>query len=347
MVEALKLEIVLQKEFLEGKPVKTIYFGGGTPSVLHPQELSSIIEEIDKFYSISNDAEITLEANPDDLTKAYLSEIKALGINRLSIGTQSFHEELLRFMNRSHSAEQSVRSIENARAAGFDNLNMDLIYAVPAGSYTIWLKDLDIMMSLMPEHISAYHLTIEENTVFGNWYNKGKIKMPDEEESISQYRTLTTVLNRHGYEHYEVSNFALKGYMSQHNSAYWKGDHYLGIGPGAHSFNGYTRQYNISHNIKYIQALKSGVVPFEKEVLSRENKLNEYLLTGLRTLNGIDEEVIYQRFAYRFSEKEKSYLEQLNQQGKIVKIENRWILTEEGFLLADQIAEDLFTEYHD
>ncbi|MGB5927458.1 MAG: radical SAM family heme chaperone HemW, partial [Cyclobacteriaceae bacterium] len=347
MVKALIREIQLQQNFLEGKPVETIYFGGGTPSVLSAGEISDLISMIYGLHTVAERPEITLEANPDDLALPYMSDIRQAGVNRLSIGTQSFHEELLRFMNRSHTAEQSVRSVEDARSAGFDNLNMDLIYAVPAGSTAMWHKDLELMMAVRPEHISAYHLTIEEKTVFGNWYDKGKIDLPEEDQSIAQYNLLSDTLRANGYDHYEVSNFAQPGFRSQHNGSYWKGKHYLGIGPGAHSYNGKMRQYNVSHNIRYMRALEDDKLTYEKEILTRENKINEYLLTGLRTLNGIDEKVMADRFGYSFTEQEKDYLRKLRHKEKILYKNDRWVLTEKGFLLADQIAEDLFTEDHD
>ncbi|MFA0961771.1 radical SAM family heme chaperone HemW [Roseivirga sp. BDSF3-8] len=347
MVKALHTELRLQRNFLQDGQVETIYLGGGTPSVLSPADIDSLLSLIYREYEVAGNMEITLEANPDDLDGDYLGNIRAAGINRLSIGTQSFDDRVLKLMNRSHSAAQSISSVELARKAGFDNLNMDLIYAVPSSGLAVWENDLATMIGISPEHISAYHLTIEDKTVFGNWYMKGKLSVPGEEESVSQYQTLVESLEKTGYEHYEVSNFAKKGKKSKHNSAYWKGSYYLGIGPGAHSYDGETRRYNVSHNIKYIKSLGDHKIPSEIEVLTRTNKINEYILTGLRTWRGIDKKVLRENFGYVFETAKISYLNSL--------VENdlaKWSggclkLTDKGLLLADRIAEDLFLEEYD
>ena len=240
LVTALRDELVLQKGYLNGEKVETIYFGGGTPSLLSAGEISNILEAIQDHFSTDSSAEITLEANPDDLTKKKLQALKTVGINRLSIGIQSFDDGILKFLNRAHDAGMALNSVNDARALGFGNISLDLMYAIPGQDLTSWKKNIAKAIDLRPEHISSYSLTIEEKTVFGKWASQKIIRVPDNDVSATEMITLIDDVESAGYHHYEVSNFAKPGYMSRHNSSYWKGKKYLGIGPSAHSYNGST-----------------------------------------------------------------------------------------------------------
>ena len=343
-VHTIARELELRQEYLQGQPVHTIYFGGGTPSLLNQQELQLLLETIKKLYIVSEDAEITLEANPDDLTPAKLQELKAAGINRLSIGLQSFYEPHLRLMNRAHSATESLQCVKDAQAAGFVSITVDLIYGIPAPDHHIWQRDLETLFSLGVQHVSCYALTIEPDTALGRWSKKGKFKPAEDEFTAQQFEILLEQMARHGYIQYEISNFCLPGHESKHNSNYWRGVHYLGVGPSAHSFNGLSRQYNVSHNKKYVDAIAQGQVPFELEELTLPDQANDYLLTSLRTIWGCDLRKINQDYGYDFSVRNAAYLQELQEKDLARIEENVLYLTDKGKLLADQITLELFVE---
>lgn len=333
-------ELRLQKDFL-GKPVQSIYFGGGTPSLLSREQINSAIKLVALLFELKS-PEITLECNPDDLTPDYLSEIRGAGINRLSIGIQSFVEEELRFMNRVHTSSQAEQAINNAREAGFSNLNLDLIYGIPGSTLKKVEDNLTLALSFHPEHISTYSLTIEPGTVFGNWHKKGNLNEEKEEEVARQYELISERLTGAGYIHYEISNFARPGYESVHNSNYWKGITYLGIGPAAHSYSGEFRQFNVRNNAKYMAAIEQGVIPMEREYLSNRDKINEYLLTSLRTSWGCDLTLLNDRYGYELMSTHKEYISELQKMGKIEIKNNILRLSLSGKLLADQITSYLF-----
>lgn len=332
----------MQKDYLGGEEIATIYFGGGTPSLLDNDELQAILREIKKHHAVNTNAEITLEANPDDLSRKKLADLRALGINRLSIGIQSFRDDILKFFNRAHDSDEAVRSIEDARSEGFDNISIDLIYGVPGQDNAAWRLGLEQALKFRPEHISAYSLTIEERTVFGKWKVAKKLTPMDEELVAEQFEILMETLTRQGYDHYEISNFSLPGYYSRHNSSYWAGTKYLGVGPSAHSYDRESRQFNVSNNAIYTRRIGGGEIPGERELLSREDKINEYLLIKLRIREGCDLDYLARELNFQFSERQKQYIEELVRLGKVVISNNHLRLTNRGRLLADKIASDLF-----
>lgn len=352
LVQAICREIELQKDYLPTRTLETIYFGGGTPSLLTVNELDQIFETIHRIYRVEANAEITLEANPDDITAEKLVELKSF-INRLSIGIQSFHEPYLRFMNRAHNAIESEQCVKLAQDSGFENLTIDLMYGMSekllgiqgfaeSSAEYLWQRDLEMATALNTPHISAYNLTIEPQTALGNWLKKGKIKPVEEELSARQFEQMVLYLNANDYEQYEISNFARNGHYARHNSSYWKRRPYLGVGPSAHSFNGVSRQYNIANNALYIKSIQEGRPEFESEVLTVYDQVNDYLLTSLRTVWGCDLGVIREISGIDLLEIQKPYVAAF--------IENEWIrisnnvlfLTPKGKLFADRIASDLF-----
>ncbi|HAK80884.1 MAG TPA: coproporphyrinogen III oxidase [Runella sp.] len=350
MVAAICQEIALQQDYLPTRTLETIYFGGGTPSILTQNELEQIIETIHRFFKVEPGAEITLEANPDDLTSEKLRALKPF-VNRLSIGLQSFYEPYLRFMNRAHNAQESEQCVKLAQDHGFDNLTIDLIYGmsqahlgmVPTVSdEQLWQQDLDKAMALGTPHISAYNLTIEPQTALGNWLKKGKIKPVDEELSARHFEQMVRSLTQAGYEQYEISNFAKNGQYARHNSSYWKRRPYLGIGPSAHSFNGISRQYNVSNNTLYLRGIQAVKPVFELEELSVFDQVNDYILTSLRTIWGCDLAVIWDIGKVDLLEEQKAYVEKFLEKNWVEVRNNVLYLTEKGKLFADRIASDLF-----
>jgi oxygen-independent coproporphyrinogen-3 oxidase len=342
LVAALVKEIALQKSYLPDNTIQTIYFGGGTPSLLQIDDCRLLIEEIKKNYIVDPTAEITLEANPDDITKEKLEGWKSTGINRLSIGVQSFYEEELRWMNRAHSANHARQCIELSLAAGFTNMTIDLIYGSPLLTDEMWEQNVQTAIQYGIPHLSCYALTVEEKTPLHKQISTQQKVPVDADKQGHQFLLLMQWLRNAGYEHYEVSNFARPGFRSRHNSSYWKGQPYLGLGPSAHSFNGSERQWNIANNQQYIAAIQQAKVPFEKEVLSEKEVLNEYLMITLRTMEGIDLDVVTNKWG--LAEKERLLKEtSLSQkQGTIIYTDNHLKLTDEGLLLADGIAASLF-----
>lgn len=344
MVEAIAKELKLQKAYLKNEEIDTIYFGGGTPSLLSKKALLHLLHTIFNQFNVNNQVEITLEANPDDLSLNKLEELKQVGINRLSIGVQSFHQAHLEFMNRAHNASEAQSCLEWVSKADFDNFSVDLIYGIPGSDHAIWQSDLETLIAFKPTHISSYCLTIEDNTVFGKWKKTGKLHEASDEYSAEQFQILVSTLKNAGYNQYEVSNFSLPGFESKHNSSYWQQKIYLGVGPGAHSFDLESRQFNVANNAHYLKSLEMDIVPFEKEVLSKADKLNEYLMTSLRTDKGAN--LLYLQESLQFDLKKAygSTIQDWISSGWAYEEENQLILTTEGRLLADKLASDLFVE---
>lgn len=341
LVRALGLELELQRHYLN-EPVETVYFGGGTPSLLSPAELEFLLDNTRKLFHVVPEAEVTLEANPDDLHPEYTKKIRELGVNRLSIGIQSFDETILQSLNRAHDAAAAERCLEVAREAGFSNMSIDLIYAIPGLTDDLWMDTVRKAISLEPTHISAYSLTIEEKTAFGRWAARGKITPVTDDFSASQLGMLITALEAAGFQQYEVSNFALPGYYSRHNSSYWRQLPYLGIGPSAHSYNITTRQFNISNNHLYLKSLQAEKVPATVEILTREDQINDYLLTTLRTEWGTDLEILSTKYGYEVLASNGDYITSLLSSGLAILSGSRLILTSKGRFMADKISSDLF-----
>jgi len=342
LLQAIGNELIMQRHYLGEEKINTVYFGGGTPSMLLPAEVNNILSIIFKNFDVDPSAEITLEANPDDLASSKLSDLRNSGINRLSIGVQSFDDAVLKFLNRAHDSTLAVSSFENAREAGFENISIDLMYALPGQNLKDWKKNIDRALNLNPDHISAYSLTIEEKTVFGKWAADKKIKTPSDDASAQELLLLIDELEGGGFNHYEVSNFSKPGYISKHNSSYWKGEKYLGVGPSAHSYNVITRQYNISNNHLYCKGLESGQIPATIETLRREDKINDFLLTTLRTSWGTDLKKLSNEHQYDLLTIHANYVQKLIENGYASLTNETLILTKSGRLLADKIASDLF-----
>ena len=344
-VNALLQEINLQKNYLS-EPVSTIYFGGGTPSVLASANICNIVSRLQKTFIVENNAEITLEANPDDITAEKLAEWKQIGINRLSIGIQSFAEEDLVWMNRAHNAQQAFNCIASSKKAGFNNLTIDLIYGTPTLSDEAWEKNVKTAIELQISHLSCYALTVEPKTALEKLIKQKTLADVDTEKQARHFELLMQWMQEAGYEHYEISNFAKPGFRSKHNSSYWQGKPYVGLGPSAHSFNGSSRQWNVANNALYIQSISKGLVPFEAEVLTSNQQLNEYIMTRLRTMEGISLQKIKKQFGEdRYEYVIKSARPHLNHHHLTVE-NNHLKTTTKGKLLADGIAADLFLLNH-
>ena len=340
LVAALCHEIDLRKSYLPIQQLDTIYFGGGTPSLLTEGELSQIFETTHRHFSVSPSAEITLEANPDDLTDEKLQMLRPF-VNRLSIGIQTFNEAALRWMNRAHNAAEAERCVALAQDAGFSNLSVDLICGIPmAGT---WPRDLEKIVALDVPHISTYALTIEPDTAFSRWTATGKLAPIDENLAAEQIQDINKTLVANGYEQYEVSSFCKSGHRARHNTAYWQQRPYLGIGPSAHSYNGASRQYNISNNAMYVKAIQENEIPATVEQLTAADHLNEYLLTGLRTMWGCSLTELNRLSGGDFQEQQSRELAGLYRAGWLTKTtDNRLLLTDAGQLFADRVASALF-----
>ena len=348
LVDALCTEIRLQKDYLSTRTLETVYFGGGTPSLLSERELAQIFETIHAHFTIASNAngepaEITLEANPDDLNAQKLRVLRQY-VNRLSIGIQTFDEATLRWMNRAHSAPEAEACVALAREAGFDNLSVDLIYGIPGRDVSCWRTDLEKMLALEVPHLSAYALTIEPDTAFGRWQQKGKLPPADEALAADQFTELTQTLTQTGYEHYEISNFAQPGHYARHNTAYWQRKPYLGIGPSAHSYNGHSRQYNIANNARYIAEIQRGDIPAQREELTTADQVNEYLLTGLRTQWGCSLTELTTLLGTDFASQQAQDLGAMYASGWLTNEGDRLRLTNTGKLFADRVAATLFVE---
>lgn len=342
MIEALVREIEMRKHYLANEAINTIYFGGGTPSIVPAADIQKILQTIYRNFELNSELEITLEANPDDLTKTQLQNIHAIGINRLSIGVQSFINRDLIWMNRAHQKDEAISCIKRAQDLGIENISIDLIYGTPNLSDAEWLDNIHQSLELGVPHISSYALTVEKGTALGNWVEKKKQKPMDEEQAASQFEILMEELESNGFEHYEISNFAKPGYYSKHNSAYWEGKKYLGIGPSAHSFNKTSREWNIANNQKYLNDIYSDVLPSQVEQLKLKDLFNEYLMISFRTAKGVNTKYLETEFGSSvLSEFEKNAAEY---------IAKKWLVNEQGFykttkagkLMADKIASELF-----
>jgi oxygen-independent coproporphyrinogen-3 oxidase len=341
MTLAICRELELQKNYLKNEVVTTIYFGGGTPSMLTDAEFEKIFKTLNSHFNIKA-REVTVEANPEDLTYDKLLALRQIGVNRLSIGIQSFDDKILSFLNRNHNGKAALESFELSRKAGFSNISIDLIYAIPGQPVEVLEKNIQDALLLNPEHISAYSLTIEKQTVFGNWHSKGKLTSVGDDVAAVEMERLADRLAASGYEQYEVSNFGKPGFHSMHNSNYWKQEKYLGVGPSAHSYDGISRQFNVRNNSEYMKALKDDKLSFQREVLTIEDNVNEYLMTTLRTQWGCDMSYLRKEFAYDLTATHHDYLETLFKEN-LAAIENDFLkLTSKGRLLADKIASDLF-----
>lgn len=343
MLRAMKTEIQLRKDELQKRSLKSLYFGGGTPSILSVDEINSLIDEVLHHFSFEKDIEITLEANPDDLDKNFLKQLAGTPVNRLSIGTQSFFEEDLKLMNRAHTASEAEGSIKRAQDFGFENLSIDLIYGSPTSNLEIWKENLHKTIALEVPHISSYALTVEPKTALDNWISKGKVKSPKEEEQNREFYYLSDFLKDHGFEHYEVSNFAKPGFYSRHNSSYWKYQEYLGIGPSAHSYNGFdVRSWNVANNQQYIKKLSTKLLAKEEEILSKGDQFNEMIMIGLRTIWGVDLESLKEKFDDRFLEHFQQEIKQKMEEGILIIEKDHLKIPEKHWFMADGIASDLF-----
>lgn len=342
MVQCLLTETVLQKDYLAGHAIETIYFGGGTPSLLPAADITRLLDEIRIHYSVITGAEITLEANPDDLTAATLHSLRDAGINRLSIGVQSFFEEDLRWMNRAHNASQASGCLELAREAGFDNISIDLIYGGPTLKDEHWKQNVQKAIDLGIPHLSCYALTVEPGTALDHFIQHQKIPPIDPDKAALHFEMLMQWMEEAGYEHYEISNFAKPGKHSRHNSSYWQGRPYLGLGPSAHSFNGLSRQWNVANNSLYMQNIRKGIVPSEIEMLSPKMALNEYIMISLRTSEGCDLERVTERYGQDKSSQILAAAKEFTEKGWMLREGAMLKLTKAGKFFADGIAAAMF-----
>ncbi|MFL5765655.1 MAG: radical SAM family heme chaperone HemW [Bacteroidia bacterium] len=339
---ALKKEIALQKNYLQGEKIATVYFGGGTPSLLSGQEINDIFNSLEKHFSILPGAEVTLEANPDDLTEEKIAALRETPVNRLSIGIQSFYDEDLLLMNRAHNANEALKAVRLAQENGLENISIDLIYGIPGLTDHRWRNNLQVAFALGVKHISAYCLTVEPKTALAQQVKAGKVKDVDEQQSAEQFNTMLEAMHANDFVQYEISNFCRDGAYSRHNSSYWQKEKYLGLGPSAHSFNGASRQWNISNNALYIRSLEKGELKFVREELSTAQHYNEYLLTTLRTIWGTDLDQIRDLFGTKFLDYCLGEAEKYIRSGDVINEENKLFLTDKGKLIADRITSDLF-----
>jgi oxygen-independent coproporphyrinogen-3 oxidase len=347
MIDALIKEINLSSVYLindksETEIIETIYFGGGTPSLLNNDDLENLLNAISDNYPVSDKAEITIEANPDDINKEKLTVWKESGINRLSIGIQSFQQKDLEWMNRAHNSVQALDSILLAKKSGFNNFSIDLIYGIPGLTDEEWKMNVEQVINLESPHIACYALTVEPKTALQKMIALKKKVDIDIDQQARQFLLLMKWMKEAGFEHYEISNFAKPGYRSWHNSSYWRGKKYIGIGPSAHSYDGKSRRWNIANNALYIQSIKNNIIPFEEEKLTDAERLNEYIMTSLRTIEGLDLKVIETNFSIKERKRiEDSVVDYIGKK-MIVYNKEKLLLTDEGKLFADGIAVDLF-----
>ncbi len=341
MVNAICREALLQSAYLT-EPVSTIYLGGGTPSLISSLQLLELMQCIRANYPVLSDAEISIEANPDDVTEKLLTGWKEAGINRISLGIQSFFEDDLQWMNRAHDAIQAKNSLQLVREMGFTNITIDLIYGSPGLTDEKWEQNLATAISLQIPHISCYALTVEPKTALAAMISKGQKKDVDPDKQASQFSILTKSMKKAGFDHYEISNFAMPGFRSRHNSSYWQGKPYLGLGPSAHSFNGISRQWNIANNASYLSGIGKGHPIFEIEVLTPTQQLNEYIMTSLRTQEGISLQKVANYWGENMKEKLCDATQKHKERGHLLIDEKVIRLSEKGMFLADGIASDLF-----
>ncbi len=341
LLAALEQEIKLQKDFFKGETINTIYFGGGTPSLLAADELMKLIHTITDMHTVSSDAEITLEANPDDLNPQKVKAVKQTPINRFSIGIQSFFDDDLIWMNRAHRCNEAEASVKRTQDAGFENITVDLIYGFPLLTATKWKQNLDKVFELHIPHVSAYSMTVEPRTALASFIKKQKQESMNEEQSAEQFIELMDAMAVRGFEHYEISNFCLPNHYSKHNTNYWKGEKYLGIGPSAHSYDGEKRQWNVANNAKYSQSINKKTIPAEVEILTEANRLNEYIMTSLRTMWGLDITHL-NHIAIGASAQLLKDVQLFFDKGWLYQNHQHIFLTKTGKLYADHIASELF-----
>lgn len=342
MLDCFKKELELRKDYLGKESISTIYFGGGTPSIYLPSEINSLIDEVGKYFLIDTGAEITLEANPDDLSESYLQALKNTAVNRLSVGIQSFHDDDLILMNRRHTGKEAFEAIRRAQKFGFNNISVDQIYGVPGLSMEKWKENLDFVFDLKIQHISSYHLMFDPNTIFSKKLEKGQLLELDEEKSFEQFNYLIDKARENGFLHYEISNFCKEGFISKHNSNYWRQKKYLGIGPSAHSFNLMEREWNIAHNYKYIKAIKNKTAFSEKEKLSFSDRFNDFVLTSLRTYWGMDLAIVRKEFDLNLYNHCLKVANKYLQSEHIRKMGSALILTDKGVFISNDIMSDFF-----
>ncbi len=337
LVDNIIKELEIRKDYLQNEPIHTIYFGGGTPSILKIDQFSKIFDVIYSTYPVDKDAEVTFEANPDDLTVEFFNSIHSLPFNRISIGIQSFNDEDLKRVNRRHSAKQAIEAVKNSQNAGFNNISIDLIYGLPLQTLADWEQQLDTALGLNVQHISAYGLTYEEGTALWKQREKGKVKPVDDDIMNEMYLLLVKKTKEKGFEAYEISNFATQGFRSRHNSSYWKQSAYLGIGPSAHSYDLNSRQWNVASITKYIEAIEHNTLLFEREELTLFDRYNDYVMVSLRTLEGIDLAFLEQTFGPELRkycyENIKSFIDSNN----VIFANDRLRLTDEGIMISNQI----------
>jgi oxygen-independent coproporphyrinogen III oxidase len=337
-------ELYLRREYPERKMIESIYFGGGTPSFVNPDIVRKTLESISKYYSVAADPEITLEANPDDITGSVLKEYKDIGINRLSIGVQSFFDDDLQYLNRLHSAAKAYQAVLDARSAGFENFSIDLIYGIPTLTNEKWEQNLEKAFILDIPHISAYSLTVEDKTALSVLIRKKVLAAPVEEQVIGHFRLLMQKMKEHDYLHYEISNFCRTGMFSKHNSMYWTGEHYLGVGPSAHSYNGVSRQWNVSNILQYVDLVTRHDRYFQTEDLTQIQRFNERVMVSLRTMWGLDLNKVSVEFGDEIAAGFRLQASGYIKSGAMIEKNGVYTLTDEGRLFADGIAADLFLE---
>jgi oxygen-independent coproporphyrinogen-3 oxidase len=342
MVSSIAKEMEMRAKEID-EEINTIYIGGGTPSLLPIGLLERLMNMARMNYNINDQAEITLEANPDDIDLEKAEAWKSLGINRFSIGIQSFEDENLKWMNRAHNAKQSITAIDIIKQTGFQNYSIDLIYGTPGQSMEGWVKDLQTAFELGVPHLSCYALTVEEKTALNSLIQRGELLGVNQDEQADRFEILMQLSTEAGYHHYEISNFALPGYESKHNSAYWEGTVYLGFGPSAHSFDGAKRKWNISNNNAYIKSLANHLLPSKEETLSKKDVLNEYIMTALRQSKGIEKKILLQKGGQTCLNEITNLITPYLNSKKVVEDENGWRLTNHGKFFADGIAATLFT----
>jgi oxygen-independent coproporphyrinogen-3 oxidase len=339
---ALKSEMKLQKDYLNKEIINTIYFGGGTPSILPADVIGGFIQTARELFKIAHNAEITLEANPDDITEKYCEELIASGINRFSMGVQSFFDEDLQYLGRSHNGEQARKALKTLVGLQQSEISADLIYGIPGLSDNKLEKNLQIMLDFGIPHISTYALTVEEKTPLAFLIGRGKLPSTDETDMVRQFYLILDKLEQHGYQHYEISNYALPGHESRHNSAYWSGEKYLGLGPSAHSYDILSRQWNVASVSEYINQIENGKVPFERENMDERSRFNEYVMTALRTSKGIDLEKIKEDFGEDKMNEVLHLISNYVESGKVERVGDHIKLTRDGKIFADRISSDLF-----
>lgn len=340
-LDSLLREMELRQHYLPDKNIRTLYFGGGTPSLMTFEECEEIVKGVKRYFNTDTITEFTFEANPEQLSKEYLQQLRKLGVNRISIGVQSLHDSVLKILKRGHTAQMAARSVENACSAGFENISVDLIYGIEERKGREWEMELEKVASWPVTHISAYSLTVEENTLLYRKVKKGERPFPEEERAAREFEIMLEYLRDNGFQQYEISNFAKEGYISRHNFSYWQHIPYLGLGPSAHSFDGHSRQWNVADIARYERGVSEGKPDFEREVLTPEIKLNEYLLLHLRTYQGIDLDTLGREFGKDQALRICALFEKISKSYYLFK-DNSFILTDSGKLFADAIALELF-----